>query len=331
MLRLTVCCFLGVIYSGLAWDYEGHRIIARMALVSLPTNFSAFVQTAAARERIAFLSGEPDRWRNTPDLGLKHFNNPDHYFDVDELARYELPPEQLSPFRYEFTAQLALARTAKGAQLPAIDPAKDADRTKALIGFLPWAISENYAKLKSAFSYLRTFEENGGTDDEIRNARENAIYLMGVMAHFVGDGSQPLHMTRNYNGWVDENPRGFTTSKTFHSWIDGGFIARAGFDADALINKARPARVLNQSTNVFPSVVNYLVQGFELVVPLYQMEKEGKLAPQKPSAEGITFITRQLQTAGQMLGDLWLTARESAPPDTFLKSQLARRKLEKQQ
>jgi hypothetical protein len=331
MLKLVLCLFLGAISFACAWDYEGHRIVARIALASLPTNFPAFVQAPAARERIAFLSGEPDRWRNTPDLGLKHFNNPDHYFDVDELARYGLVADQLSAFRYEFTAQLVLARAAKAAQLPPIDPAKDADRTKALIGSLPWAISEHYSKLKSAFSYLKTFEENGGTDDEIRNARENVVYTMGVMAHFVGDGSQPLHMTRNYNGWVDENPHGFTTSKTFHSWIDGGFIARAGLDADALISKAKSARVLNQTTNIFPRVMDYIVEGFELVVPLYQLEKDGKLAPQKPSAEGITFITRQLQTAGQTLGDLWLTAWQHAPPDTFLKSQLARRKLEKQQ
>src|SRR5690242_17665009 len=145
--------------SACAWDYHGHRLVTEIALASLPTNFPAFIQTTQARERIAFLAGEPDRWRNTPDLGLKHFNNPDHYFDVDELARFGLAPNDLSPFRYEFAAQLAVARAAKGAQLPRIEPSKDADRTKALIGFLPWAISENYSKLKSAFSYLKTFEE----------------------------------------------------------------------------------------------------------------------------------------------------------------------------
>lgn len=47
---------------------------------------------------------------------------------------------------------------------------------------------------------------------------------MGVMGHYVGDLTQPLHTTKNYNGWVGENPAGYTTSKGFHAWIDGGFL-----------------------------------------------------------------------------------------------------------
>ena len=319
-------------FTASAWDYEGHRTVTRIALASLPTNFPSFVQTPEARERIAFLSGEPDRWRNTPDLSLRHFNNPDHYFDVDYLPDHGLALEKLSPFRYEFVAQVALARVTHSNQVPAIDATKDADRTRALIGFLPWTIAEQYSKLKSACSYLKTFQENGGTSDEIRNAQENVIYLMGVLSHFVGDGSQPLHMTKHYNGWVGDNPRGFTTSRGFHAWIDGGFIARAEIDADALVAKARPARLLIQTnsglhTNVFPAVTEYLRQQFDHVVPLYQLDKDGKLSPKQPSTEGIAFITRQLQTGGQMLGDLWLTAWHYAPPDTFLKAQLAKRKL----
>ena len=67
---------LSSVLTGRAWDYEGHRTVNQLALDSLPTNFPAFVFTAAARERIAFLGGEPDRWRNTPDLTLKHCNGP---------------------------------------------------------------------------------------------------------------------------------------------------------------------------------------------------------------------------------------------------------------
>ena len=95
-----------------AWDYEGHRLINQLALASLPTNFPGFVLTAEARERIAFLGGEADRWRNTLELPLKHCNGPDHFLDLDLLPPYRLEPSQLSPFRYEFTAQLALARAA---------------------------------------------------------------------------------------------------------------------------------------------------------------------------------------------------------------------------
>src|SRR6187402_2958518 len=47
-----------------AWDYEGHRAVNLLAFAALPTSFPAFALTPEARERVAFLSGEPDRWRN---------------------------------------------------------------------------------------------------------------------------------------------------------------------------------------------------------------------------------------------------------------------------
>src|SRR5439155_7565092 len=99
-------------HSTLAWDYEGHRLVNQLALASLPTNFPSFVRTPAATERVAFLAGEPDRWRNTPDLPLKHFNGPDHYLDIEGLDTCGLNPEMLPVFRYDFVAQLALARKA---------------------------------------------------------------------------------------------------------------------------------------------------------------------------------------------------------------------------
>jgi len=314
-----------------AWDYEGHRLINQLALDSLPKDFPAFVSTPAARERIGFLAGEPDRWRNTSDLPLKHANGPDHFFDLDLLAPYGLDLSQVSPFRSEFTAQLALSRAANPTNFPPIDPLKDADRTKALIGFLPWSITEYQGKLKSAFSYLKEFSA-AGTPEEIANAQENITYIMGVMGHFVGDGSQPLHTTKHHHGWVGENPNFYSTNYSIHSWIDGGYIQQFGVDPVKMREKLRPARTLARdsgasSTNIFPAVMSYLADQFKEVEPLYKLEKAGKLSGRRErSEEGYTFITGQMLRASQMLGDLWLTAWQQAPPDMFLRSALAKRK-----
>ena len=323
-LIIQAAALLLMLQCACAWDYEGHRVVNQLALASLPTNFPGFVKEPVAAERIAFLSGEPDRWRNTTDLTLKHFNNPDHYMDFEELALCSLKPETLPPFRYEFAGLVAIARATNPTNFPAIDSAKDLERTKALIGYLPWTIAEYYSKLKSGFSYLKAFEE-AGTPEEIKNARENIVHIMGCMGHFVGDGSQPLHSTIHYNGWVGENPKGYPTNRTFHSWIDGGFIARAGLKPDTVLQKIRPAKTL--STNIFPAVVQYLHAQFTLVEPLYQLERDGKLSAKNPSPEGVEFIHSQLLKAGQMLGDLWLTAWHYAAPDNYLRGQLAKRKL----
>jgi len=92
--------------------------------------------------------------------------------------------------------------------------------------------------------------------------------------------------------------------------------------------KVRPARLLD--TNVFSGVMKYLHAQHLLVVPLYELERDQKLSAQKPSTEGVEFIHGQLLRAGLMLGDLWFTAWHYAPPDNFLRGQLAKRKLASQ-
>src|SRR5436190_17300458 len=212
--------------SSSAWDYEGHRIVNQLALASLPTNFPAFVRAPEATERVAFLAGEPDRWRNSPDLSLQHCQEPDHFLDIEELAALGLNPEMLPIFRYDFVSQVAAARKAhpEAARSGSEDPA----HKYVWVGLLPWAITENYGKLKSGFSYLKAYEQNHGTPEEIANAQANILYIMGVMGHYAGDASQPLHTTIHHHGWVGDNPQGYASRQSFHGWIDGGFFAKAG-------------------------------------------------------------------------------------------------------
>src|SRR5438045_352566 len=113
---LSFAAFAALLWSApntaSAWDYEGHRIVNQLAMASLPTNFPAFVRTPEAAERVAFLAGEPDRWRNTPDLPLQHCQEPEHFMDLEELAQFGLNAEMLPVFRYDFVSQVAAARKA---------------------------------------------------------------------------------------------------------------------------------------------------------------------------------------------------------------------------
>jgi hypothetical protein len=319
--------------SAQAFDYAGHRLINQLALASLPTNFPAFVRTPVTAERIAFLSGEPDRWRNTPDNTFKHRTAPDHFFDIEDLDPLGLSIDKLPPFRHTFTMELALARARNAKNLPPIDPAQNQDQTRELVGFLPWTIAEHFSKLKSAFSALAAYEE-AGTRDEIENARANVVHYMGVLGHYVGDAVQPLHTTKHFNGWVGPNPKDYTTSRSFHSWIDGGYLARVPLKLKTLQVRVRPARLVRSEDRAtvepsfFKESVAFIRDQHKLVEPLYQLDKDGKLSPDKPQGTaGRTFFERQFITGAQMLGDLWFTAWREAPPDNFLKSALARRKL----
>ena len=317
-----------------AWDYEGHRAVNQLALASLPADFPAFALTPAARERITFLSGEPDRWRNISDVTLRHYNGPDHYIDMEELDACGIDIHSLPRFRYVFTALLASARAAHPEKFPPIDPTRNDDHTRELIGFLPWAIMENFDKLKSEFSCLRAFQEAGGTPDEIANAQQDILYTMGVMGHYVGDASQPLHTTVHHHGWVGDNPHHYTTKQSFHSWIDGGYFAKiGGANLKELASKLRPAQLVALSgrtakpEEMFQAAMTFILEQHKLLEPLYQLDKDGKLSGEGENGlQGKPFLEGQLIKSGQMLGDIWFSAWQQAPPDAYLKAQLAKRK-----
>jgi hypothetical protein len=327
---MRMCCALSVaagflsVFTLHAWDYEGHRAVNQIALATLPTNFPAFALTPAARERIAFLAGEPDRWRNiSDDQSLPHCNNPDHYLDMEELHDYGLTPESVPALRYTFTARMAVERSLHPERFAPIDPAKNRDETRQLIGFAPWAIAEYTGKLRSGFSYLKAYQDYGGTADEIANAQANIVYIMGVMGHFVGDGAQPLHATKHHHGWVGANPNGYTTNKDFHSFIDGGFFRKSGgIDVARLQSRVQGARIVGdplKREDLFRQMIRYFDETVKLVEPLYVLEKEGKLNPENASSnEGREFLNTQLVRGGQMLGNLWFSAWQQATEDRFL-------------
>lgn len=333
----SICAFGALAFQALAWDYEGHHAVNELALASLPPDFPAFALTPEAKTRIAFLAGEADRWRNETNLkegtglALGHASGPDHYLDLEDLRLYGLTPQTLPPLRYDFVADIVKARQAHPDKFPPIDPAKDSDHTRELSGFLPWAITEQYQKLQSGFSTLAALEKAGGTPEEIANAKQNILYVMGVMGHFAGDASQPLHTTMYHHGWTtNDNPNHYTTSFKFHQWIDGGFFAATGgIDVKKLTPKLHPAGKIagaGEPNGIFEKSVAFIVEANKLVEPLYILDRDGKLSNKEGrGAEGRAFLEGQLVKSGQLLGDLWYTAWATAPEDTFLEGQLKKR------
>lgn len=333
--HLLLCVFT---LTARAWDYEGHRMVNQLALAALPEDFPAFVREPANASRIAFLAGEPDRWRNVPDGVMKQSGGSwtDHFCDLEYLPAAGLDPARVPSFRYDFILRFAAGRATHPENFPPIDPAKNPDHTAEWPGFAPWAITEHYLRLKSAFSYLKVFEELG-TPEEIAQARANVVHSMGVMGHYVGDVAQPLHTTKHHNGWVGDNPNGYTAWRGFHSWIDGGFIAKAGLRLEDLLPRVAPAGPLPLTPQpdgrdpFFVVAMDYLIEQNKLVEPLYALEKKGVFRAEvaATSDEGKAFIGARLLAGGGMLARIWVTAWRHAAPDTYLRAQLLKRRADK--
>jgi hypothetical protein len=116
-------------------------------------------------------------------------------------------------------------------------------------------------------------------------------------------------------------------------------VAKAGITFGGLASRVTPASAISVAPRadgrdpMFVAVLDYLIAQHQLVEPLYQLEKAGKLSHGRDEAivpEGRAFVEGQLLKGGQMLGAIWLAAWKNAVPDTYLRTQLVKRQGEAQ-
>ncbi|HVW22591.1 MAG TPA: hypothetical protein VHC86_15355 [Opitutaceae bacterium] len=325
-----------------AWAYATHRTVNQLALDSLPADFPAFARTPAATERILFLAGEPDRWRSSRDADFLHVENGDHELDLEQLTAAGIDPRTVTSFRYDFILLFPPARAAHADAFPPLEPARDRNHIYQWPGFLPWRVAEDYGRLKQMFAEWKVYRQYG-TPEEVADAEADIIEQMGIMGHFVGDSSQPLHVTVHHHGWdcfgwKAPNPNGYTTQGKIHDWIDGtgpggGFIGRAHITAASLASRVKPARPIDVAPRAdgrdpaFVAEMNFIIAQNAEVEPLYRLEKEGKFkADGSPgSFDGKPFVEEQILRGGEMLGAIWLTAWQQAAPSPYLRSDLVTR------
>ena len=125
------------------------------------------------------------------------------------------------------------------------------------IGYLPYAMLENYGKLVNAFRFWR----NAQTPQDRESARANAVYVAGVLGHYVGDASQPMHMSIHYNGWSENspNPKNYTKDRGLHSRYEVGYV-NAAVDASGVRPRIKPPQRL---AAVWDSIKQHLTQSRE--------------------------------------------------------------------
>jgi hypothetical protein len=313
-MRALAILFLTLAAPAVAWDAAGHRTVTHLALEGMRPDAPAWLTAPDMVARIADQSVVPDRWRSIKVSQLQHANNPDHYFDLEDLEPYEIKFADISPLRVEFIKQLMEVRCKKGwTRSPKpVNPSRDTDKTQEWPGFLPWAIAEQFGKVQSAMRVTRVLDkiDDPRRANQLEQARADLSVHMGILAHFVGDAAQPLHMTKHHHGWVGDNPSGYFTDSKFHSYIDGGVIRLHQIDAEAVRPRCRFTRVLD-GRDPWPDILVYLQRSFDQVVPLYELKKSGELE----KSPGKDFIESRLADAASMLQALYAAAWKASDPD----------------
>ena len=276
-----------------AWGNEGHTYINRVAAQKIPTSMPKFLRQAVVE--IAYLGPEPDRWRNPAEFALKNAQEPDHFIDLERVSWLD----PLPPSRYEFYRKLYEKRAAT------TDHADD--YLPERVGLQPYITIEVYGRLKAAFlEYRRQLAAHQST----AAVQQAIIFYAGWLGHYVADGSQPLHTTIHYNGWVGPNPNGYTGQHTIHGQFETAYVG-ANIKASDFAGMVMSPKKL---ADPLADYIAYLKESHGLVENVYALEKDGGFAS-KGTAAAFDFTARRLAAGSQMLLNLWYTAwMESAAP-----------------
>jgi hypothetical protein len=251
-----------------AWWVKGHEAIAEAAAANLPDEMPAFFR--AGGKQLAHHAGDPDRWKNPSCRQLRDAVAPDHYLDLEYFQGKELPKT-----RY---AAIALLYELK----------EKPEKT----GMLPWAIMEGYDRLSCAFYDLRHDPDNPAV-------RAKCLVAAGNLCHYTGDCSMPLHTTKHYDGWVQED--GKVTQRGIHAKIDA-FPERNGITAEEMARDLKAEAV----DDVWAYVLKHFNESHKHIERCYELDRAG--AFDKPTDESRKFILGRCRAGAQFTMDLWYSA-----------------------
>ena len=290
--QLRVAVFLAalaitVIPAGLhAWGDAGHRITGEAAALRLPMEMPAFFR--AASKQLAYLNPEPDRWKDKAESSIDHalddWAYPDHFIDMDLIDTTVLNAALKAPHRYAYIDTI----TAAGGKAP-------------IVGFLPFRILELSQRLRVEFRMWRA-APNATTKKWIE---ARIINDAGILGHYVADGSNPLHATKQYNGWTGDNPNGYATDRRTHGRFESAYV-------QSNIKVADVVPLVDAHARVFPdfraAIVEYLRGSAAEVEHFYQVDKAHPFDSSAKAPENKAYASERLAYGARMLRDLWWTA-----------------------
>jgi hypothetical protein len=288
---------LGATGVTLAWGPTGQEWVSGIAIEKLPDAVPGFVRTPEAAAEIALMGREPDRWRSA-DKTHDAERDPGRYIKVadDGEVMGVVALGQLPMTREEYDTLLR----AKGF-------------TQNRAGYLPYSIIDGWQQLKRDLAYWRADVKGIET---AANAQERAWFEadrklrekltlrdIGIWSHYVGDASQPLHVTVHFDGWDKyPNPDGYP-AKPIHAYFEAEFM-KANLSRQAVAKQVGP--YADCRCSIEQRTESVLRASLAAVGPLYQLDKQGGFG--RGDARGISFATARLAAGATALRDMIVDA-----------------------
>lgn len=254
-----------------AWLAQGHSIIAEGAVKALPAEMPLWFRAGVGQ--ISHGAQDPDIQKNRALPMMTEREYPQHFFDWELIGMAPLPPT-----RREFYAECAKR---------GVSPFD--------VGELPYALAEWTQRLTIAFAEARKYPD----DVYIRN---KALVYAGILSHYAGDATMPLHVTLDHDGRV--KPDGSSPKTGIHSKVDS-LIEKSGDTPERLAR----GQIIEPLPALWPGIETQMRETYSHVDQTYALEAQlpgetdSKLSPAVEA-----FALERGRMAARFTARLFLTA-----------------------
>jgi hypothetical protein len=286
-----------------AWGVTGHRVIARVAVATLPSDVPGFVTQQI--DWIGVRSIAPDSYRAASEPFIKMEEDPSHEWHLEQVTFLNPIPRS----RVEFIQ----AVYDEYRRLEKIDPARAALTNVRGTGLLPYTAIEVYERLKATF---RTWRDQQAARQDTTFTELDAAFYIGWLSHYIADGAMPLHTSVHHDGWVGDNPANYTRNGDLHWGFENDFVDLIALSDGDIQSRIGPAHLV---ADPFTAILAHLDRSHQRVEQVYALEQRHAFAD-RSNSEARELVYTCTAAGATVLRDLiytaWVTSAQAAAPRT---------------
>jgi len=247
-LTLAVTVLIAIPRHSWAWGKQGHHFISAIAAHLLSDQENRHFVGDHVFD-FAYYSNVPDViWRNMGEE-INKIEGPLHFIDWEDYAGF---------FSYKnLPSSFAAVKKVMG------------DAYKRTSGLSPWRIQQMHMRCASTAEQIR--QNEGKTKSQIQSLQGELLVCMGVLSHYMGDLSMPLHVSRNYDGQL-------TGQKGVHAFFESTLVDYLGYgiyeDAEKLaLKKWKTFSAQKEELDTFQLAMDQVAMSQRRVAELLKIDK----------------------------------------------------------
>lgn len=173
-----------------AWGERGHQIVTEVAvriIMDRSGDNPAFSTPLLSRRGLlCHLANVPDIVWRSQGAEITEVNGPTHFVGLEDLV----DPLDVTKIPFDFAAAKIAAKS-------------HGDELVTQTGTAPWRVAQLASKLEQSLQRIRDAQTQAGplSTKTLSPMVDEALLWAGLLAHFVGDLSQPDHVSTDFDGW----------------------------------------------------------------------------------------------------------------------------------